>query len=123
MNKKTVSQGVKDFCKTFAIIYGVGIWLNITAHLLAYFGSVLNLGDWFDKLVNWLMFPYVLVFGLLSFYIVAPIMVVSALIICGAVFAISEKNSKNIFNLPLLGTIGLVVINTVMLLLIPGILG
>ena len=123
MNKKTVSQSVKDFCKTFAIIYGVGICFNITAHLFAYVGSVLNLGDWFDKLVNWLMFPYVLVFGVLSFYIVAPIMVISALIICGVVFAISEKNSKNIFNLPLLGTIGLVVINTIMLLLIPGILG
>ena len=67
MNKKTVSQSVKDFCKTFAIIYGVGICFNITAHVFAYVGSVLNLGDWFDKLVNWLMFPYVLVFGMLSF--------------------------------------------------------
>lgn len=54
------------------------------------------------------------IFGLFSFYVLVPIVAVSALIIVGIVYAISERNIKNIFNFPLWGTVALVVLNTLL---------
>ena len=50
-------------------------------------------------------------FGIFSFYVHVPAIPVLSLIIGGIVYAIREKNAKNILNFPLLGTVVLVVLN------------
>ena len=53
-------------------------------------------------------------FGIFSFYVLVPGIAVLTLIIGGIVYAIREKNAKNIFNFTLWGTVALVVLNTVL---------
>ena len=42
MDKKTVSQGVKNLCKPIAIFYGSGILFAVIYYLLDYIGSSLD---------------------------------------------------------------------------------
>ena len=114
MDKKTVSQGVKNFCKPIAIFYGSGILYGLIYYLLDYIGCSMDFGEAFWKLMNVLTELSFFIFGLFSFYVLVPIVAVSALFIVGIVYAISERNIKNIFNFPLWGTVALVVLNTLL---------
>ncbi len=114
MNKKTISKSIKTICKPIAIFYGSGILYGLIYYLLDYIGYSMDFGETFWKLMNVLTELSFFIFGLFSFYVLVPIVAVSALIIVGIVYAISERNIKNIFNFPLWGTVALVVLNTVL---------
>ncbi len=114
MDKKTVSQGVKNLCKPIAIFYGSGILFALIYYLLDYVGSVMSFGDAFWAFIDVLGTTSFLVFGIFSFYVLVPGIAVSILIIGGIVYAIREKNVKNVFNFSLWGTVVLVVLNTVL---------
>ena len=114
MNKKTISKSIKTICKPIAIFYGSGILYGLIYYLLDYIGSSMDFGEAFWKLMNVLTELSFFIFGLFSFYVLVPIVAVSALIIVGIVYAISERNIKNIFNFPLWGTVALVVLNTLL---------
>lgn len=114
MNKKHIFQPVKNLCKLVAIVYGSGVLLAVIYYLLDYIGSVMNFGDAFWTLLSaYNMFSFV-VFGLLSFWLLVPGIAILSLIIGGIVYAIREKNVKNIFNFPLWATVVLVGLNTVL---------
>ena len=114
MNKKTISKSIKTICKPIAIFYGSGILYGLIYYLLDYIGSSMDFGEAFWKLMNVLTELSFFIFGLFSFYVLVPIVAVSALIIVGIVYAISERNIKNIFNFSLWGTVALVVLNTLL---------
>lgn len=114
MKKKTVSQGVKNLCKPIAIFYGSGILFAVIYYLLDYIGSSLDFGNAFWNFMDFLTNMSFFTFGIFSFYVLVPGIAVLTLIIGGIVYAIREKNSKNIFNFPLLGTVVLVVLNTIL---------
>ena len=112
MDKKTVSQGVKNFCKPIAIFYGSGILFAVIYYLLDYIGSAMDFGESFWNFMYFLTHISFFVFGIFSFYVLVPGIAVLTLIIGGIVYAIREKNGKNIFNFTLWGTVVLVVLNT-----------
>lgn len=114
MDKKTVSQGVKNLCKPIAIFYGSGILFAVIYYLLDYIGSSLDFGNAFWNFMDFLTNMSFFTFGIFSFYVLVPGIAVLTLIIGGIVYAIREKNAKNILNFPLLGTVVLVVLNTVL---------
>lgn len=114
MKKKTVSQGVKNLCKPIAIFYGSGILFAVIYYLLDYIGSSLNFGNAFWSFMDFLTNMSFFTFGIFSFYVLVPGIAVLTLIIGGIVYAISERNIKNIFNFPLWATVVLVVLNTVL---------
>ena len=114
MKKKTVSQGVKNFCKPIAIFYGSGILFAVIYYLWDYIGSSLNFGNAFWSFMDFLTNMSFFTFGIFSFYVLVPGIAVLTLIIGGIVYAISERNIKNIFNFPLWATVVLVVLNTVL---------
>ncbi len=114
MDKKTVSQGVKNLCKPIAIFYGSGILFALIYYLLDYVGSVMSFGDVFWTFMYGLTHISFFVFGIFSFYVLVPGIAVLTLIIGGIVYAIREKSAKNIFNFPLWATVVLVVLNTVL---------
>lgn len=114
MDKKTVSQGVKKLCKPIAIFYGSGILFAVIYYLLDYIGSSLDFGKAFWSFMDFLTNMSFFTFGIFSFYVLVPIVAVLALVIVGIVYAISERNIKNIFNFPLWATVVLVVLNTVL---------
>lgn len=114
MKKKTVSQGVKNLCKPIAIFYGSGILFAVIYYLLDYIGSSLNFGNAFWSFMDFLTNMSFFTFGIFSFYVLVPGIAVLTLIIGGIVYAIREKNAKNIFNFTLWGTVVLVVLNTVL---------
>lgn len=114
MDKKTVSQGVKNLCKPIAIFYGSGILFAVIYYLLDYIGSSLDFGNAFWRFMDFLTNMSFFTFGIFSFYVLVPGIAVLTLIIGGIVYAIREKNAKNIFNFTLWGTVVLVVLNTVL---------
>ena len=114
MKKKTVSQGVKNLCKPIAIFYGSGILFAVIYYLLDYIGSSLDFGNAFWRFMDFLTNMSFFTFGIFSFYVLVPAIAVLTLIIGGIVYAIREKNAKNIFNFTLWGTVVLVVLNTVL---------
>ena len=114
MKKMTVSQEVKNLCKPIAIFYGSGILFAVIYYLLDYIGSSLDFGESFWSFMDFLTNISFFVFGIFSFYVLVPGIAVLTLIIGGIVYAIREKNAKNIFNLTLWGTVVLVVLNTVL---------
>ena len=114
MKKKTVSQGVKNLCKPIAIFYGSGILFAVIYYLLDYIGSSLDFGNAFWSFMDFLTNMSFFTFGIFSFYVLVPGIAVLTLIIGGIVYAIREKNAKNIFNFTLWGTVVLVVLNTVL---------
>jgi hypothetical protein len=114
MDKKTVSQGVKNLCKPIAIFYGSGILFAVIYYLLDYIGSSLDFGNAFWRFMDFLTNMSFFTFGIFSFYVLVPAIAVLTLIIGGIVYAISERNIKNIFNFPLWATVVLVVLNTVL---------
>ena len=114
MKKKTVSQGVKNLCKPIAIFYGSGILFAVIYYLLDYIGSSLDFGNAFWNFMDFLTNMSFFTFGIFSFYVLVPGIAVLTLIIGGIVYAIREKNAKNIFNFTLWGTVVLVVLNTVL---------
>lgn len=114
MDKKTVSQGVKKLCKPIAIFYGSGILFAVIYYLLDYIGSAMDFGDAYWNFMYFLTHISFFVFGIFSFYVLVPGIAVLTLIIGGIVYAIIERNIKNIFNFPLWGTVVLVVLNTVL---------
>lgn len=114
MDKKTVSQGVKNLCKPIAIFYGSGILFAVIYYLLDYIGSYLDFGNAFWSFMDFLTNMSFFTFGIFSFYVLVPGIAVLTLIIGGIVYAIRENNIKNIFNFPLWGTVVLVVLNTVL---------
>ena len=114
MKKKTVSQGVKNLCKPIAIFYGSGILFAVIYYLLDYIGSSLDFGNAFWRFMDFLTNMSFFTFGIFSFYVLVPGIAVLTLIIGGIVYAISERNIKNIFNFPLWATVVLVVLNTVL---------
>ena len=114
MDKKTVSQGVKNLCKPIAIFYGSGILFAVIYYLLDYIGSSLDFGNAFWNFMDFLTNMSFFTFGIFSFYVLVPGIAVLTLIIGGIVYAIREKNAKNIFNFTLWGTVVLVVLNTVL---------
>ena len=114
MKKKTVSQGVKNLCKPIAIFYGSGILFAVIYYLLDYIGSSLDFGNAFWSFMDFLTNMSFFTFGIFSFYVLVPAIAVLTLIIGGIVYAIREKNVKNIFNFTLWGTVVLVVLNTVL---------
>ena len=114
MDKKTVSQGVKNLCKPIAIFYGSGILFAVIYYLLDYIGSSLDFGNAFWNFMDFLTNMSFFTFGIFSFYVLVPGIAVLTLIIGGIVYAISERNIKNIFNFPLWGTVALVILNTVL---------
>ena len=74
----------------------------------------MSFGDTFWVFIDVLGTISFFVFGIFSFYVLVPGIAVLTLIIGGIAYAIREKNSKNIFNFPLWGTVVLVVLNTVL---------
>ena len=96
MDKKTVSQGVKKLCKPIAIFYGSGILFAVIYYLLDYIGSSLDFGKAFWSFMDFLTNMSFFTFGIFSFYVLVPIVAVLALVIVGIVYAISERNIKNI---------------------------
>ena len=114
MKKKTISQGVKNLCKPIAIFYGSGILFAVIYYLLDYIGSSLDFGNAFWNFMDFLTNMSFFTFGIFSFYVLVPGIAVLTLIIGGIVYAIREKNAKNIFNFTLWGTVVLVVLNTVL---------
>ena len=112
MDKKTVSQGVRNLCKPIAIIYGSGILLALVFYILCFYA--MDLSEVTGAITNALCMISFMVFGIFSFYVLVPGIAVLTLIIGGIVYAIREKNSKNIFNFTLWGTVVLVVLNTVL---------
>lgn len=114
MKKKTVSQGVKNLCKPIAIFYGSGILFAVIYYLLDYIGSSLDFGNAFWSFMYFLTNMSFFTFGIFSFYVLVPGIAVLTLIIGGIVYAIREKNAKNMFNFTLWGTVVLVVLNTVL---------
>lgn len=114
MKKKTVSQGVKNLCKPIAIFYGSGILFALIYYLLDHIGSAMDFGDAYWNFMYFLTHISFFVFGIFCFYVLVPGIAVLTLIIGGIVYAIREKNAKNIFNFTLWGTVVLVVLNTVL---------
>ena len=114
MNKKTISQGVKNLCKPIAIFYGSGILFALIYYLLDHIGSAMDFGNAFWSFMDFLTNMSFFTFGIFSFYVLVPGIAVLTLIIGGIVYAISERNIKNIFNFTLWGTVVLVVLNTVL---------
>lgn len=112
MEKKTISQGVKNICKPIAIIYGIGVLIALIFYFLDFY--VTDKGEVVWAIMDALCITSFFVFGIFSFYVLVPAIAVLTLIIGGSVYAIREKNAKNIFNLPLWATIVLVVLNTVL---------
>lgn len=114
MKKKTVSQGVKNLCKPITIFYGSGILFAVIYYLLDYIGSSLDFGNAFWSFMDFLTNMSFFTFGIFSFFVLVPGIAVLTLIIGGIVYAIREKNAKNMFNFTLWGTVALVVLNTVL---------
>ena len=112
MKKKTVSQGVKNLCKPIAILYGIGVLIAVLFYFLEFY--VTDKGEVVWAIMDALCIISFFVFGIFSFYVLVPGIAVLTLIIGGIVYAISERNIKNIFNFPLWGTVVLVVLNTVL---------
>ena len=114
MDKKTISQGVKNLCKPIVIFYGSGILFALIYYLLDYIGASLDFGESFWSFMDFFTTMSFFTFGIFSFYVLVPGIAVLTLIIGGIVYAIREKNIKNIFNFYLWGTVVLVVLNTVL---------
>ncbi len=114
MDKKVISQGVKNLCKPIAIFYGSGILFALIYYLLDHIGSAMDFGDAYWSFMYFLTHISFFVFGIFSLWLLVPVVAVLALIIGGIVYAIREKNSKNIFNFTLWGTIVTVVLNTIL---------
>ena len=112
MGKKTVSQGVKNLCKPIAIFYGSGIMFALIFYILCFYA--MDLSEVIGAITNALCMISFMVFGIFSFYVLVPAIAVLTLLIGGIVYAIREKNAKNLFNFPLWATVVLVVLNTVL---------
>lgn len=114
MEKKTISQGVKNLCKPIAIFYGSGILYGLIYYILDYIGSSMDFGETFWKLMNVLTELSFFIFGLFSFYFLVPGVAILTVVIGGIIYAIRERNAKNVFNFTLWGTVALVALNTLL---------
>ena len=108
MTKKRTSEKLKKLYKIFGGVFGASLLIGIANIVLSnywYMDSVAY------ELAELLFGGAGLFFGFLSGFGIVPLFMMAALVIVSIVFAVKEKNYRNILNIGLFATLGLITVS------------
>ena len=108
MTKKRTSEKLKNLYKMFAGVFGASLAVGIANIILSnywYMDSAMY------ELAELLFGGAGLFLGFLNGFGIVPLFIMAALVIVSIVFAVKEKNHKNILNIGLFATLGLITIS------------
>ena len=108
MTKKRTSEKLKNLYKMFGGVFGASLAVGIA-------NIILNNYWYMDsaayELADLIFGGAGLFFGFLSGFGIVPLFIMAALVIVSIVFAVKEKNHKNILNIGLFATLGLITLS------------
>ena len=108
MTRKRTSEKLKNLYKIFGGVFGVSLLVGIANIILSeywYLDSAVY------ELAELIFGGAGLFFGFLSGFGIVPLFVMAALVIVSVVFAVKEKNYRNILNIGLFTTLGLITVS------------
>ena len=108
MTNKRTSEKLKNLYKIFGGVFGASLLVGIANIMLSeywYMDSAMYV------LAELLFGGAGLFFGFLSGFGIVPLFIMAALVIVSIVFAVKEKNHKNVLNFGLFATLGLITIS------------
>ena len=108
MTKKHTSEKLKKLYKVFGGVFGVSLLVGIANLILSYYW---NNSSALYELAELLFGGAGLFFGFLSGFVIVPLFIMAALVIVSIVFAVKEKNYRNILNIGLFATLGLITVS------------
>lgn len=111
MTKKYTSEKLRKLYKIFSGVFGVSLLVGIANLILSYYW---NNGSALYELAEIVFGGAGLFFGFLSGFGIVPLFIMAALVIVSVVFAVKEKNHKNVLNIGLFATLGLITVSAVL---------
>ena len=108
MTKKRTSEKLKYLYKLFAALFGASLAVGITNMILSNYWYMDSAAY---ELAELLFGGAGLFLGFLNGFGIVPLFIMAALVIVSIVFAVKEKNYKNILNIGLFATLGLITIS------------
>ena len=108
MTKKRTSEKLKKLYKIFDGAFGASLLVGIANIILSNYWYVDSAAY---ELADLIFGGAGLFLGFLSGFGIVPLLIMAALIVTSIVFAVKEKNYKNVFNFGLLGTLGLITVS------------
>ena len=108
MTKKRTSEKLKYLYKMFAVLFGASLAVGITNMILSNYWYMDSAAY---ELADLVFGGAGLFFGFLSGFGIVPLFIMTALVIVSIVFAVKEKHHKNILNIKLFATLGLIIVS------------
>jgi len=108
VSMKKTSEKLKNLYKIFGGVFGVSLLVGIVNIILSnywYMDSAVY------ELAEIIFGGAGLFFGFLSGFGIVPLFIMAALVIVSIVFAVKENNHKNVLNIGLFATLGLITIS------------
>ena len=111
MTKKRTSEKLKNLYKIFGGVFGVSLLVGIANLILSYYW---NNGSALYELAEIIFGGAGLFLGFLSGFGIVTLFIMATLVIVSIAFAIKEKNHKNVLNLGLFATLGLITVSALL---------
>ncbi len=108
MTKKRTSEKLRKLYKIFSGVFGVSLLVGIANLVLSYYW---NTDSAVYELAEIIFGGASMFIGYLSGLGIVPLLIMVGLIITSVVFAVKEKNYKNVFNLGLWATVALITVS------------
>ena len=105
---KRTSEKLKKLYKIFGGVFGVSLLVGIANLILS---NYWNNGSALYEFAEIVFGGAGLFFGFLGGFGIVPLFIMAALVIVSVVFAVKEKNHKNILNIGLFATLGLITVS------------
>ena len=108
MTKKYTSKKLKNLYKVFAGVFGASLLVGVANIILSNYWYMDSAAY---ELADLVFGGAGLFLGFLGGFGIVPLFIMTALVIVSIVFAVKEKNHKNVLNLGLFATLSLITVS------------